>query len=77
MKKNFLRAKLAQIISNLNEIILCEGEQAYSIQALKKCRDDLEQLLSSRDSNVAIDLDAMLYKAHSLIECLLFWLSGK
>ena len=77
MKKGKVKARLAEMISGLNEIILCEGKQAYGIQALKKCRDSLQKVYNDFDkSRKKINYNALLLRVYRLIDCLYFCVKG-
>lgn len=78
MKKSQLRSKLLKIISNLDEIIRSEAEQATGLAAVKKCRKDLEKALTKINARgKTVNLSAILLRVYRLIDCLYFFIFGK
>ncbi|MFH1776764.1 MAG: hypothetical protein ABH952_04295 [Candidatus Omnitrophota bacterium] len=76
MKRSFIRSKLAEIIQNLNEIILCESEETYGIRRLKKCRDDLQRVLNALNKRKKpFNRRALLLRVYRLVDCMHFWIT--
>jgi ElaB/YqjD/DUF883 family membrane-anchored ribosome-binding protein len=78
VKKSQLRSKLLKIISNLDEIIRSETEQAPGLAEVKKCRKDLQKALGKISARgKAVDLSRVLLRVYRLIDCLHFFIFGK
>ena len=78
MKNTYLRSKLADIISNLDEIILSENEQTQGIQTIRECRSDLKKVLGDLSKQgIEINLDTVVAGAYRLIKSLHFWIAMK
>ena len=78
MKKSLLRSKLVKIVSNLDEIICSETEQARGLAVVKKCRDELQRVLVKLNTRgVVVDINAVLLRIYRLIDCVHFFICGK
>ena len=78
MKRSQLRSKLAKIISNLDEIISSETEQAPGLAVIKKCRDGLQKVLIKLNTNgKTVDINEVLLMIYRVINCVSFFISGK
>lgn len=78
MKKSQLRSKLTKIISNLDEIICSQTEQTTGLPIVKKCRNDLQQVLVKLNTRgKVVNKQEVLSRIFRLIDCVHFFIFGK
>lgn len=78
MKKSQIRSKLTKIISNLDEIICSQTEQTPGLPIVKKCRNDLQQVLVKLNTRgKVVNKQEVLSRIFRLIDCVHFFIFGK
>ncbi len=78
MTKSQLRLKLIKIISNLDEIICSQTEQTRGLSVVKKCRNDLQQVLVKLNTRgKVVNKQEVLSRIFRLIDCVYFFVCGK
>jgi len=75
MDRKLIRSKLAEIISDLDEIILSQDERACGISSLKECREDMQRVLRKLNARRTVDSGAIVSVIFQFLECLYAWLT--